>query len=191
MEQAVFDFSYTPVHDETGGVAGLFGVCAETSARVLAEHRAAVEASDLRQGLLVSLADAFRDLADPDELSFAAAELLGRSFNVSRAGYGTIHKGDETITIERDWNMPGVQSIAGMLRFRDHGSYIEDLKRGVTVVVADAEKDPRTVEKAAGAEGDQRAVVRQHARHRARRPGRPAVPEPRRRRASGPWPSCR
>ena len=149
VEQAVFDFSYTPVHDETGGVAGLFGVCAETSARVLAEHRAAVEASDLRQGLLVSLADAFRDLADPDELSFAAAELLGRSFNVSRAGYGTIHKGDETITIERDWNMPGVQSIAGMLRFRDHGSYIEDLKRGVTVVVADAEKDPRTVEKAA------------------------------------------
>ncbi len=31
-----------------------------------------------------------------------------------------------------------------MLHFRDYGSYIEDLKRGETVVFADAEKDPRT-----------------------------------------------
>ena len=54
----------------------------------------------------------------------------------------------ETITVERDWNAPEVQSLAGVLRFRDYGSYIEDLARGVTVVVDDAEQDPRTADNA-------------------------------------------
>ena len=67
---------------------------------------------------------------------------------MSRAGYGTINPVAETITIERDWNAPGITSLAGTLRFRDYGSYIEDLKRGETVVFADAETDPRS---AAGA----------------------------------------
>ena len=30
----------------------------------------------------------------------------------------------------KDWNAPGISTIAGTLRFRDYGSYIEDLKRG-------------------------------------------------------------
>jgi PAS domain S-box-containing protein len=34
--------------------------------------------------------------------------------------------------------------LAGTLHFRDYGTYIDDLKRGETVVFADAEKDPRT-----------------------------------------------
>jgi PAS domain S-box-containing protein len=94
--------------------------------------------------VLVALGDRIRDIVDPDELAFAAAELLGQAFQVSRAGYGTIDKLHETITIERDWNAPGIVSLAGTLRFRDYGSYIEDLKAGVTVAVADAYEDPRT-----------------------------------------------
>ncbi|MGZ3298683.1 MAG: response regulator, partial [Asticcacaulis sp.] len=55
----------------------------------------------------------------------------------------------ETIPIERDWNAPGIRSLAGVLHFRDYGSYIEDLKRGDTVVFADATIDPRTAATAA------------------------------------------
>jgi GAF domain-containing protein len=93
---------------------------------------------------LLELSDRFRDLEDPAEIAFAAAEVMGRTLNVSRAGYGTIDPAAETITIERDWNAPGIQSLAGVLQFRDYGTYIDDLKRGETVVVADAEEDPRT-----------------------------------------------
>ena len=77
-------------------------------------------------------------------LPYAAAEVLGRALGVSRAGYGTIDPKAETIVIERDWNAPGVKSLAGTLNFRDYGSYIDDLKLGETVVFADADKDPRT-----------------------------------------------
>ncbi len=100
--------------------------------------------SELRNQILLALDDRFRSLDDPDELAFAAAEILGQALGVSRAGYGTIDLRAETIAIERDWNAPGIRSLVGVLRFRDFGSYIEDLKRGETVVFADADADPRT-----------------------------------------------
>jgi PAS domain S-box-containing protein len=102
----------------------------------------------MRLSTLVEWNDKIRDLDDPADVAYAAAELLGRTLGVSRAGYGTIDIANETITIDRDWNAPGIQSLAGTLHFRDYGSYIEDLKRGETVVFADAEKDPRTTETA-------------------------------------------
>lgn len=103
---------------------------------------------ETRRTALVELSDRIRDVEDPADLSYAAAEILGRTLGVSRAGYGTIDKVAETITIERDWNAPGIKSLAGVLHFRDYGSYIENLKRGETVVFADAERDPRTAAKA-------------------------------------------
>lgn len=101
-----------------------------------------------RNAVLATLGDHIREIGDPDDLAYAAAELLGRSLNVSRAGYGTVDTAAETITIARDWNAPGILSLAGVLRFRDYGSYIDDLKRGETVICADAEKDPRVGDRA-------------------------------------------
>jgi len=142
VRDASFDFSYTPMRDEAAQVAGLFGVCIETTDRLQAVS--ALRSGDTRQNVLVALAERFRELDDPSDLSFAAAEILGRALGVSRAGYGTVSKADETISIERDWNAPGIRSLAGVLHFRDYGSYIEDLKAGRTVVVSNADLDPRT-----------------------------------------------
>ncbi len=139
LEEAHFSFSYTPVRCEDGAVAGLFGVCVETTSQVVAERRRK----------LLELTDRFRDKDDLAELSYAAGEILGQALGVDRAGYGTVDPVAETITIERDWNAPGISSLAGVLHFRDYGSYIEDLKRGDTVVFADAETDPRTAATAA------------------------------------------
>ena len=105
-----------------------------------------------RQAALLSLSDRLRTVEDPTEMSFAAATALGSTLGVSRAGYGVIDPAAETITIERDWNMPGTQSLAGVLHFRDYGSYIENLKRGELVAIADARSDPRTASTAAALE---------------------------------------
>ncbi|BCW87781.1 Sensor histidine kinase RcsC [Alphaproteobacteria bacterium SO-S41] len=106
------------------------------------------KAAESRQTALLTLGDRLRDMTDPAEMSYAAAEILGRTLDVSRAGYGVIDKVAETITIERDWNAPGITTLAGVLNFRDYGSYIENLKRGETVVFADARLDPRTADNA-------------------------------------------
>lgn len=101
-------------------------------------------AAEDRRLALIEVSNILRDVEDPAEIAYRVAEVLGRALNVSRAGYGTIDSAAETIAIERDWNAPGIKTLAGTLRFRDYGSYIDDLKRGVTAVVTDARKDPRT-----------------------------------------------
>ena len=121
---------------------------------------AAVGRVEARRLALIELSDRIRDEDDLVRIAYTAAETLALQLGVDRAGYGIVDKGAETITIERDWNAPGVGSLAGVLHFRDYGSYIEDLKRGVTVTFADARKDPRTRETAAALEGiNARAVL--------------------------------
>ncbi len=84
------------------------------------------------------------------ELPLASSHLLPPKFlaeTLAQAspGYGTVDPDTETIRIERDWRAPGIPKPRGFhsfpgVRFR----YIEDLKRGDTVVCSDAEQDIRT-----------------------------------------------
>ena len=104
----------------------------------------AAKQAEMHALALLELGKLIGDAGELSDLAYAAAEVLGRTLGVSRAGYGTIDKEAETITIERDWNAPGIRSLAGTLHFRDYGSYIEELKQGQTVVFADATKDART-----------------------------------------------
>lgn len=104
--------------------------------------------SETRQNALLELNDAIRDLTDAGDIAQASAEVLAKTMGVSRAGYGTVDTVAETITIARDFNQPGVSSIAGVLSFRDYGSYIEDIKRGETVAIDDVARDPRTADTA-------------------------------------------
>jgi PAS domain S-box-containing protein len=100
--------------------------------------------TESHQAALLELSDRLRELTEPADIAFAGCEVLGRALGVSRVGYGVIDKRRETIHIDRDWNAPGVRTLAGTLSFRDYGTYIDDLKRGVLVAIADATQDPRT-----------------------------------------------
>ena len=100
--------------------------------------------AEMKREALARLNDQLQDLDHTADISFLAAQVLGETLGVSRAGYGLVNRADETIVIERDWNAPGVNTLAGTLLFRDYGSYIEDLKRGETVIVEDSRLDSRT-----------------------------------------------
>ncbi len=129
-----------PTRDQSGEVVRLTGVSIDvTDYKRLEQMRGAM--SDLN--------DTLRMLDDPIEMGVAASRIIGEALGVDRVGYGLVDHDAETITIERDWNAPGVTTIAGVLHFRDYGSYIEDLKRGETAVVADARTDSRTAHGAA------------------------------------------
>ena len=103
VNECYVDFVYQPMIDAAGAVTGIFVEGYDVTDRVRAEiHRRA----------LVELGERIRGIGDPDHLSFAAAEILGKTLEVSRAGYGTVDKAAETITIARDWNAPGIGTIA-------------------------------------------------------------------------------
>ena len=134
--------SSAPVRGSDGEIIGSVSVV-----RDITDQRridAGLRARSARSSALVRLGDRFRSLTDPAEIAFTAARILGETLGVKGCGYGTIDPVAETIFIARDWCAPGARSIAGLLRFRDHGTYIDDLKRGETVVCIDVDSDPRT-----------------------------------------------
>ena len=108
--------------------------------------------AEFRRDLLLQLGEVLRQDIHPDELAYRAASLLGHGLGVSRAGYGTIDPITETIRIARHWTAEGVEPLAELLHFRDYGSYIDDLKSGVTVAIADTRADPRTAPNSAALE---------------------------------------
>jgi signal transduction histidine kinase/PAS domain-containing protein/CheY-like chemotaxis protein len=102
------------------------------------------KAEEVRRDTLIKLTDRIRDLNDASELAFSASAILGEALRVSRVSYGTIDPDAETLTVDRDWLAPGVESLAGTLNLRDYGSFIDDLKRGEFIAIADVDRDWRT-----------------------------------------------
>ena len=97
-----------------------------------------------RQVALAELGDRLREVTDAGEVAFTAASVAGRTTGAVRAGYGTVDAAGEHLLIDRDWRKPEMPSIVGRHRFSDYGSYVEDLRRGEAVLIADVETDART-----------------------------------------------
>ena len=129
------DLRYDPTYDEAGVVDGIFVSGYDLTERVRAEARRAT---------LAELGERLRNLTTPSDVAFAASELLGETMQASRAGYGTIDAARETLRVDHDWSAPGLEPLPDIIRLRDYGSFIEDMKHGMTVAIADVERDART-----------------------------------------------
>lgn len=149
VEETHFAFSYTPVPDETGAIAGFFCPCREITGQVLAERRQA-----FRLGLEVRL----RDLVTPDEILQAAVTLLGEHLGADRVGYGQVQADDETIRLSH-CHANGVEPLVGEFPLDGFGPRrIAKHRRGETEVCADVLTDPDQ-DAAVWASIDTRAVV--------------------------------
>jgi PAS domain S-box-containing protein len=138
------DFVFQPIRDEAGSVRAIFIQGVDVTARVTAERRTPA---------LAELSERFRALDDGPQVQYAASEILGRSLEVSRVGYGTVDPDAETLHVERDWTAAGFDSLAGDLYLRDYGSFIDSLKRGEFITISDVRLDERTAAAADALEG--------------------------------------
>jgi len=139
-DERFIDLLYQPIRDDQGMVTGIFVGGFDTTERVrIQAYRDA----------LVRLTDRISDLNDPDAIAFAVAEVLGETLEVSRVGYGVIDPVAETLHVRRDWNAPGVETLAGVVPLRDYGSFIDSLKRGEFISISDVDRDERTAAAAA------------------------------------------
>ncbi|MBA1272203.1 response regulator [Pseudomonas azotifigens] len=100
--------------------------------------------AEVRRNGLLELSDQLRNMRDPTEMSYVAAEVLGRTLGVDQAGYCMLDLDTETALLERDWTAPNVPRSTGGYRMRDFGSFMDDLGRGETVAITDIRIDPRT-----------------------------------------------
>jgi two-component sensor histidine kinase/PAS domain-containing protein len=100
--------------------------------------------AEARMAALVQLGDSLRDVDDVPQTAFRAAEILAGALGATRAGFGIVNMMDETVIMQPDWRAPGVATLEGLHRFRDYGTFIDDLLRGETVLIGDVTQDPRT-----------------------------------------------
>jgi PAS domain S-box-containing protein len=108
------------------------------------EHRKAeaeLRTSEERLEFLLRLNDALRPLNDPGEVQETAARLLGERLGANRVGYAEFEGGK--YTIQREYTH-GVPPLAGRRLGISVGDELRAaLQRGETIVVNDAETDPR------------------------------------------------
>ncbi|MBB3949955.1 GAF domain-containing protein [Aureimonas jatrophae] len=128
------DFVHQPFVEE-GHVTGIFTVGYDVT-----EHVHQVR----RQAALADLGERLRMLSEPEEVTHVAAEIMARALNATRAGIGTVDPERETVLMHPNWCREDAVPVEGSFRFRDYGSFIDELKRGQTVIVEDVATDPRT-----------------------------------------------
>jgi PAS domain S-box-containing protein len=135
-EDTWYTFSYSPVRDEDGAVAGMFCACTETTAKVLAERRL---------GFRLMLEDRLRGLEDPRAVTAAAAEALGRYLGAAQVGYAEVDaegiaRTDAAFNSGRLPDFPG-----GRYRLDEFGPGLAGaLRAGQPVVVEEVGQDART-----------------------------------------------
>ena len=144
IDRRHLDFVYQPIRGGDGEVEGIFVEGSDVTDRVEQQRR---------RDLVFGLVDRFSACGSPAEVAFAASEMLGTALGVSRVGYGSIDHQADTLEVERDWTAAGVESLAGTTNLRDYGSFIDSLKRGEFISIADVRQDPRTEPAAAALEG--------------------------------------
>jgi hypothetical protein len=136
-EQTWFTFSYSPLRDDRGEVAGAFCACHETTRLVQAERR---------QAFQLKMANRLRGLMEPNEIIAAASEMLGRHLEAARVGYGEIDPPGKTVSVIRDWTDGASPSIAGQTTsLAGFGpAIVAELCSGNTLRIADIAADRRS-----------------------------------------------
>ncbi|MDB5790496.1 MAG: hybrid sensor histidine kinase/response regulator [Massilia sp.] len=136
-EQGYFTFSYSPLHDGSGSVAGMYCTAIETTDRVQAERLAALE---------LKLSDALRPLSMPADVLATASALLGEELGLTRALYAEVDDEAGTFASPREWSGAGMARLSReSFAIDDFGTeLVEVLRAGETLIINDSATDPRT-----------------------------------------------
>ncbi len=110
-----------------------------------------VQAAERRHAFQLALADRIRPLLDPEEVTAAASELLGKAVGCGRVVYGEADKMARHLSLKRDWTDGSLGSMSGMrLHLDDFGSAVVDvLRAGRNLVLDDILAEPASARHAA------------------------------------------
>ncbi|HTO34000.1 MAG TPA: GAF domain-containing protein [Pararhizobium sp.] len=126
-------------HDAIGRPVRMLGTVQDITAQ---------KRSIARTEALLALGDRLRDLDDIESMALVASDLMAKALDASRAGFGIVDSASETMLMQPEWRAPGIASLAGVHPLRSYGTFIDDLKQGLPVVITDVTTDPRTADDA-------------------------------------------
>ncbi|MES2598969.1 MAG: PAS domain S-box protein [Verrucomicrobiota bacterium] len=102
-----------------------------------------------RQGFLVKLGDALRDLSEALEIKQAVMRVVGETLQVDRVLYADVMPDDNTVIIADNYVQGDFPKMTGSYKAEDFGlTAIEKLRAGETLVVQDIESTTKLTEEA-------------------------------------------
>jgi two-component sensor histidine kinase len=123
-------------------VAPIFGADGQPERLlVISRDVTAQKAAALRQAALIELGDTLRDLSKPAEITGAAAAILGRALQASRAAYAEIVAGGG-LSIGPNWTGAGLHNVQGHVRREDVGEAFARLAAGEVIAADDVAASP-------------------------------------------------
>lgn len=146
-EDTWWNFSYSPVRDESGSVAGLLNVTVDATARVLAERAEA--AMREREQLTALLASVGKDLAltsSAEDIMQAVGARVGTYLNLSRCMFADVDEGADTVTIHFAWQIDSVPDVKQTFRLKDYVTeeFARTNRAGHNFIVRNTGSDERT-----------------------------------------------
>jgi PAS domain-containing protein len=150
VDERYVDFVLQPIRDRDGEVSGIFVQGVDVTER---------SQQDRRRDALERITTMIGDEQDPVDLAWRVGEIVADGLGASRVGYSEIEADSDMLVTQRDWTADGVASLAGRLSLRSFGSWIDDMKRGNHVAIADVRQDLRTADAAALEERHARSFV--------------------------------
>jgi PAS domain S-box-containing protein len=104
-QETYWNYSFTPIRDDAGRVAGIFNQGNEITRAVVNERRLALQ---------VMLADRLRLLIDPEQVKATASATLGQYLGAARVGYAEVEESQGLLTVITDWTRgPEIESLKG------------------------------------------------------------------------------
>jgi PAS domain S-box-containing protein len=135
-EKAWFTFSYSPIHDDRGNIAGMYCSVVETT-KIVRDR-------SLRQFQL-NLANQLHVLTSSDEVVTTAVKMLAEHLGASRCWYAEIEDVTGVFHTKSGWLEPGLPPLPQSGRIDDFSpSLLPLLKEGREFVSSDLASDPRT-----------------------------------------------
>lgn len=135
-ENAWFTFSYSPVHDDDGTVAGMYCSVVETT-KVVQDRR-------LREFQLI-LADKLHRLTLPGEMVSHAVEMLAQHLSANSCWYAEIDDKNGIFSTKSGWFAPETPALPRSGKIDDFSpSLLPTLKCGKEFAADDIVTDPRT-----------------------------------------------
>jgi len=112
-----FTFSWTPLRDDSGAVFGAVAMSTDTTARVIAEHRAR-ETED-RQAFLLELSDAIRAQSDEAAIGALCTRRLAEHLQLDRCSFAEFHPDEGRVTVGPEYRRTDLKPATGDYRLAD------------------------------------------------------------------------
>lgn len=135
-ERAWLSFTYAPLRDESGMIAGLHCTCFDTTNRINAARRNA---------LRMRLFEKIRAQYSPQEIMLTSSHLLGKYLGASRVMFGDLHRDRGVIDFHSNYVDRHTAPVNGEREIADFGTEnFAFCDRGTTWVNSDIRHDLRT-----------------------------------------------